>query len=60
MKEKKVKFKKYLKRLSYLIIELFAPYTGTTFACASWISSLNHETFNVSMKYGPFIVPTST
>lgn len=46
----------YLERLSYLVIELFTPYTGATFASARRVSPLDHKPLYISMKYGAIIV----
>lgn len=36
--------------LAVLVFKFTAPYTRSSFACACWIASLNHETFNVPME----------
>uniref|UniRef100_A0A0V0HUT8 Putative ovule protein n=1 Tax=Solanum chacoense TaxID=4108 RepID=A0A0V0HUT8_SOLCH len=47
-----------LERLPYLVIEFFSPNTCPTFPCTCWITTLDHETLYVSMKYGPIIIIT--
>lgn len=49
-----------LQRLSYLIIELAAPNTGTTSARPCWISSLNHKTLDISVKDCSIVVSFCT
>lgn len=52
--------RRYLKRLSYLIIEFFTPYTCPALAGISWITTLYHKTLNISMKYGAIVIATCT
>lgn len=49
-----------LQGIPYLIIEFSPPYAGPSSSCTRWISTLNHKTFNVPMKYCTIIIATGT
>lgn len=50
----------YLKRLSYLVIKLFAPDTCASFTSPSGITTLNHESLYVPVKNGAIVISTCT
>jgi hypothetical protein len=42
----------HLESLSDLIVEWSSPYTLSPFACTCWISTLDHESLDITMKEG--------
>jgi len=42
----------YLQSLTYLIIERSSPYTLSTLSSSRGITSLNHESFDITVKEG--------
>lgn len=51
---------RYLKGFSYLVIEFLSPDASSSFPGPTRVSSLNHEPFDISMKYSTIVVATST